>query len=146
MTVKLYNSSPGKVTALLLGELPKGSSITDGQQATLTWTDGRSVRKITQNSLYWKFINDYCLPIIREQYDPTINAEEIHEALGRVLIPVKRVINGKSYHSRQQTSEMSISDFSDYFNKAIHYAGSEWDIPVEIFVANYEQYKKEMGL
>lgn len=144
--VKLYQTDPGSLKVLLLSELPKKSTITDGMIAKLSWSDQRSTRKLSQNGLYWKFINEYCLPAIHSQFDPSMDAEEIHEILTRALLPQLKIINSKVYKSRKPTKELSVSDFADYFNKAIEFAGSEWNVPTELFIANYEKYKKEMGL
>lgn len=145
MPCKIYQNGPGGAKVLFLGEFPKGARIEDGMNGTLRFSDRRSTRKLSQNNLYWRFINTYCLPAIHEHYDPTMGDEELHEILGQKLMPVLKVINGKAFKSRKPTKDLSISDFADYFNKAIEYAGSELGVPTELFIAEYAEYKKYFG-
>ena len=143
LTVKLYNAGAGKVTALLLGELPKGSSISDGMRGELSWRDGRSVRRLTQQGLYW-LLNEFLQQYL-SQDDPAITAEEIHGINKNMFLPRLAVIAGKAFKSTKSTTVLSVSEFSEFMEKVINYWGS-LGIPVELFQAQYEEELKRRGM
>lgn len=142
ISVKVYPSEPGSAKILFLGNLPKGTELVSGMNARLTFSDSRKRRRLTQNALYWIFINKHVVPAVRE-FDPTMSADEVHELFKNKFLGTIKIINGNAYKTVKSTTTESVSDFADYFNRCIEFAGSELGVMTELFHAEYGEIRRE---
>lgn len=94
-------------------------------------------RSLDQNSFYWKYLDWVIQDGGLEGYD----REELHDAFKRRFLVKKEFTAGKiKLYSYKSTSDLTISEFAEYFDRVDNVVNDVLGINTAPFHAEYEKF------
>lgn len=133
--ISIYN---GRITGMIMDEIKN----IENRIVKIQWDDGEKLRTIDQNALYWLFIH-FCLQYYRN-YDPTLSADDLHFIFKSGYKMIPKVIGNKTILVPESTTEKNVLSFMDYVQFCYGKA-TEDGVPVEIFLAEYEEHIRRLN-
>lgn len=96
-------------------------------------------RSLAQNNFYHLFVTR-ALPYYR-QYDPSMGHDELHLYFRECFLSYYRNVAGTDRKFARSTTELSVSEFCDFFENCMRQAAEDVFMPVSEFMDEYEEIK-----